>query len=307
MDRLDPRHHARDAGPADSTAARARSPAARPPALRPVELPGRGRGGRRRPGRLQGRGHRRRHRQDRQRQPRGGRQLPGGRHRAVDLRQEGHAAGRHRQPRRPRRAEGLRRPEQGPDQGRARVRRDQPRRPGVPGQARRLLRRHVLGAPAGYRRGNGRTCTDGRWGMRPHRPLPCERGRHRDQSPDPASPPCSTSATSADIRGHDGRTVRWGRLYRSDSLHRIDERRPGRRSPPSASGPSSTCAARPRWSATAGCPRYDGLAYRHIHPEHARLGARPVRRRRRAWPATSPTGTPTWPRPAPPGWPRRSG
>ena len=39
-------------------------------------------------------------------QPRGQLQLPGGRHRRVDLRQEGHAARRHGQPRRPRRPQG---------------------------------------------------------------------------------------------------------------------------------------------------------------------------------------------------------
>ena len=97
--------------------------------------------GRRRPGRLQGRGDRRRHRQDRQRQPRGQRQLPGGGHRAVDLRQEGHAA-------RPARSTTSTTTSARCTSTGARTRSRPPRsttrpphRPDLPGQARRLLRR----------------------------------------------------------------------------------------------------------------------------------------------------------------------
>ena len=98
MDRLDPHtaHGTTDPMVDDGQGA---IPGGRPRrGVQPVELPRRGRGRRRRPGRLQGRGDRRRHRQDRRGQPRGRRQLPGRRHRPVDLRQEGDAPGRHGQP-----------------------------------------------------------------------------------------------------------------------------------------------------------------------------------------------------------------
>lgn len=67
--------------------------------------------------------------------------------------------------------------------------------------------------------------------------------------------------------GHEGRTVRWRRLFRSDSLHRLHH------------GDTEAFAAlgirtvidlrRPREVARDGrVPEYTGLAYRHIHPEH---------------------------------------
>ncbi|WDZ87375.1 tyrosine-protein phosphatase [Micromonospora cathayae] len=67
--------------------------------------------------------------------------------------------------------------------------------------------------------------------------------------------------------GHDGRTVRWGRLYRSDSLHRIDETD---REAFAALGVRTVIdLRRPTEVARDGrVPEYDGLAYRHVHPEH---------------------------------------
>jgi protein-tyrosine phosphatase len=64
--------------------------------------------------------------------------------------------------------------------------------------------------------------------------------------------------------GPDGRTVRWGRLYRSDSLHRIDREQFG------ALGVRTVVdLRRPGEVERDGrVPAYDGLAYRHIHPEH---------------------------------------
>ncbi len=67
--------------------------------------------------------------------------------------------------------------------------------------------------------------------------------------------------------GHEGHRVRRGRLYRSDSLHRIDE----------TDGAAFTALGirtvidlrRPTEVARDGrVPAYDGLSYRHIHPEH---------------------------------------
>ncbi|MFE9690387.1 tyrosine-protein phosphatase [Micromonospora sp. NPDC005806] len=67
--------------------------------------------------------------------------------------------------------------------------------------------------------------------------------------------------------GHDGRTVRRGRLYRSDSLHRIDETD---QAAFAALGIRTVVdLRRPTEVARDGrVPAYDGLAYRHIHPEH---------------------------------------
>ncbi|WP_091348598.1 tyrosine-protein phosphatase [Micromonospora rhizosphaerae] len=67
--------------------------------------------------------------------------------------------------------------------------------------------------------------------------------------------------------GHDGRTVRWGRLYRSDSLHRIDETD---RAAFAALGVRTVIdLRRPTEVERDGrVPAYDGLTYRHIHPEH---------------------------------------
>ena len=67
--------------------------------------------------------------------------------------------------------------------------------------------------------------------------------------------------------GLDGRTVRWGRLFRSDALHRLDGTD---REAFAALGIRTVIDLRrpTRSSGTAGCPTCDGLAYRHIHPEH---------------------------------------
>lgn len=67
--------------------------------------------------------------------------------------------------------------------------------------------------------------------------------------------------------GRDGRTVRRGRLYRSDSLHRIDETD---REAFTALGIRTVIdLRRPTEVERDGrVPTYDGLTYRHIHPEH---------------------------------------
>ncbi|WKU02071.1 tyrosine-protein phosphatase [Micromonospora soli] len=69
------------------------------------------------------------------------------------------------------------------------------------------------------------------------------------------------------LTGHDRRTVRRGRLYRSDSLHRIDETD---QAAFTALGIRTVVdLRRPTEVARDGrVPAYDGLAYRHIHPEH---------------------------------------
>ena len=78
-----------------------------------------------------------------------------------------------------------------------------------------------------------------------------------------------------DVGGYaagDGRTVRRSRLYRSDSLHRIDETD---RSAFTALGIRTVIdLRRPSEVERDGrVPDYDGLTYRHIHPEHADWGA----------------------------------
>ncbi|GAA4575699.1 tyrosine-protein phosphatase [Micromonospora coerulea] len=67
--------------------------------------------------------------------------------------------------------------------------------------------------------------------------------------------------------GHDGRTVRRGLLYRSDSLHRIDE---ADREAFTALGIRTVIdLRRPTEVERDGrVPAYAGLTYRHIHPEH---------------------------------------
>lgn len=69
------------------------------------------------------------------------------------------------------------------------------------------------------------------------------------------------------LTGHDGRRVRAGRLYRSDSLHRIDETD---RAAFTALGIRTVIdLRRPTEVARDGrVPAYDGLTYRHVHPEH---------------------------------------
>ncbi|SCL58820.1 Protein tyrosine/serine phosphatase [Micromonospora chersina] len=68
-------------------------------------------------------------------------------------------------------------------------------------------------------------------------------------------------------RSRDGRTVRHRRLYRSDSLHRIDETD---QAAFTALGIRTVIdLRRPTEVARDGrVPAYDGLTYRHIHPEH---------------------------------------
>ncbi len=89
---------------------------------RPVDLP-RQRADRKRAGRPRRRSDRRRDRQGGRGDRRRGHEQHRGRHRHVDPRQEGAAAGRRDRPRRPRRGEGVREPHEGRDQERARVRR----------------------------------------------------------------------------------------------------------------------------------------------------------------------------------------
>ncbi|MEH0824588.1 MULTISPECIES: tyrosine-protein phosphatase [unclassified Micromonospora] len=77
--------------------------------------------------------------------------------------------------------------------------------------------------------------------------------------------------------GHDGRTVRWGRLYRSDSPHRIDG---ADRDAFAALGVRTVIdLRRPSEVERDGrVPELDGLAYRHIHPEHVDWGENPYQR-----------------------------
>ncbi len=83
--------------------------------------------------------------------------------------------------------------------------------------------------------------------------------------------PFTTTFNFRDVggyRGHDGRTVRTGRLYRSDSLHRIDD---GDRDAFAALGVRTVIdLRRPHEVERDGrVPDFDGLTYRNIHPEHA--------------------------------------
>jgi protein tyrosine/serine phosphatase len=67
--------------------------------------------------------------------------------------------------------------------------------------------------------------------------------------------------------GLDGRRVRWRRLFRSDSLHRLGE---SDRAAFAALGVRTVVdLRRPKEVTRDGrVPEYDGLAYHHIHPEH---------------------------------------
>ncbi|KXK63189.1 protein tyrosine phosphatase [Micromonospora rosaria] len=69
-------------------------------------------------------------------------------------------------------------------------------------------------------------------------------------------------------RGHDGRTVRWQRLYRSDSLHRIDDTD---REAFAALGVRTVVDLRRPYEVTRDgrVPDFTGLTWRHVHPEHA--------------------------------------
>jgi protein tyrosine/serine phosphatase len=73
-----------------------------------------------------------------------------------------------------------------------------------------------------------------------------------------------------DVGGYaarDGRTVRWRRLFRSDSLHRIDA---ADREAFAALGVRTVVdLRRPGEVERDGrVPAYDGLSYHHVHPEH---------------------------------------
>ncbi|MCX4386191.1 tyrosine-protein phosphatase [Micromonospora peucetia] len=76
--------------------------------------------------------------------------------------------------------------------------------------------------------------------------------------------------------GHDGRTVRRGRLYRSDSLHRIDDTD---REAFAALGIHTVIDLRRPYEVERDgrVPHFDGLTWRNIHPEHAEWGERPYR------------------------------
>ncbi|PZW03372.1 Protein tyrosine/serine phosphatase [Micromonospora phaseoli] len=74
--------------------------------------------------------------------------------------------------------------------------------------------------------------------------------------------------------GQDGRTVRTGRLYRSDSLHRIGD---ADRDAFAALGVRTVIdLRRPHEVERDGrVPDFDGLTYRHIHPDHAEWEEQP--------------------------------
>ncbi|MFC0508437.1 tyrosine-protein phosphatase [Micromonospora costi] len=78
------------------------------------------------------------------------------------------------------------------------------------------------------------------------------------------------------LRGRDGRTVRPGRLYRSDSLHRIDDTD---REAFAALGIRTVVdLRRPHEVERDGrVPDFDGLTWHNIHPEHAEWGENPYR------------------------------
>lgn len=91
--------------------------------------------------------------------------------------------------------------------------------------------------------------------------------------------PFSVMFNFRDVGGHparDGRTVRRGRLYRSDSPHRLDG---ADREAFAALGVRTVIdLRRPSEVERDGrVPEFDGLAYRNIHPEHADWGENPYR------------------------------
>lgn len=82
--------------------------------------------------------------------------------------------------------------------------------------------------------------------------------------------PFSSVFNFRDVGGYpglDGRPVRWRRLYRSDSLHRLAD---ADREAFAALGVRTVVdLRRPREIDRYGrIPTYEGLTYRHIHPEH---------------------------------------
>ncbi|MGS2614792.1 tyrosine-protein phosphatase [Micromonospora sp. LZ34] len=74
--------------------------------------------------------------------------------------------------------------------------------------------------------------------------------------------------------GHDGRTVRPGRLYRSDSLHRIDETD---RAAFAALGVRTVIDLRRQYEVERDgrVPDFPGLTWRHVPPEHAEWDLQP--------------------------------
>lgn len=82
--------------------------------------------------------------------------------------------------------------------------------------------------------------------------------------------PLTTTFNFRDVggyTGHEGRTVRWRRLFRSDSLHRLDN---GDAEAFAALGVRTVIDLRRPHEVTRDgrVPEYTGLGYRHIHPEH---------------------------------------
>ena len=305
MDRIDPHDHPRRDGPAARVATTARCPAARRPALRPLALPGPGRAW---PERQDLVGYKVEATDGRNRQD--GRapatSAAGGSYLVVDtgpwifgkkvmlpagtVNQVDHDA-----------AHRLRRPDPGPDQG-------SPRSTTRPATATRATgiswgatttRRTARSRPA--RHGDGSTRRPVGHGppavtVRAWTPSTTA-DRSRSPPPSTSATSAATSATTADPYAVVGSTAptrctgsteqRPGRVRRARHPH-------GHRPAP----PDRGRAARPG----AGVR---GLAYRHVHPEHADWAERRTRRAP-SLARYSRTGTRTWPRPAPPGWPTRS-
>ncbi|QGN50312.1 tyrosine-protein phosphatase [Micromonospora sp. WMMD558] len=76
--------------------------------------------------------------------------------------------------------------------------------------------------------------------------------------------------------GHDGRAVRRGRLFRSDSPHRLDD---ADREALAALGVRTVLDLRRPYEVERDgrIPDLDGLTWRHIHPEHAEWSDNPYR------------------------------
>ncbi len=108
----------------------------------------------------------------------------------------------------------------------------------------------------------------------------CPTGRYRvrvDATEITRKIPFATTFNFRDVGGYrnrDGRTVRTGRLYRSDSLHRIAN---ADRDVFTALGVRTVIdLRRPAEVERDGrVPEFDGLSYRHIHPEHTEWSQRP--------------------------------
>ena len=288
-----------------------------------MDVPRRRRRDRRRPGRLQGGGDRRRHRQDRRASSEVNASYLVVDTGAVDLRQEGDAAGRHWSTTSTTTAHGL--PSTGPRTRSRPLRSSTTTAHSDPGYRRRSAATTTgrTGTPASRRatdRLSAVTAVVGR-SAGPRGLAPAGSAAVDVHRPDPA---CRTAAwtplplrhgsNAAASRSSHVQLPRRRRLLRPRRPHRaLGPALPlGLAAPPRRGRPggvrrarhphgASTCAARTRWSATAGSPAYDGLAYHHIHPEHDGVGRRTPHAEARAWTATWPTGTPTSPRPAPPG------